>query len=432
MPLAARPIAGVLFVQLNTAPAGVPLKVTAVVVLSLHSSWLPTAFTVGVVLTVMVNVKADPVQVTEEPVKVGVTVMVAEMAAPPALVGVNVGRLPEPLAARPMAVLLLVQVKVVPVTLLPKAGGVTEMPLQYTWLAMVTVGIGFTVMVNVCGVPVQVVPPLVYEGVTVMVATTGALPVLVAVNEAMLPLPLAARPMLGALLVQLYTVPVTVPLKLMAAVAVPLQRTWLATAFTVGVGFTVMVNVCAAPVQVRPALVYEGVTVMVAVTGVVPVLVAVNEAMLPLPLAARPMPVLLFVQLYTVLATAPVKLTAVVAAALHTTWSAGSATVGVGFTVMVKVVEAPVQVTPFAVNEGVTVKVLVSGALVALAAVNAGMLPVPLVAAKPMASPVRVQAYSAPGVLPVNVVAATLPPGQCTWLLTLFTVGIGFTFTVAD
>ena len=62
-----------------------------------------------------------------------------------------------------------------------------------------TVGAGLTVIVNVMGVPTQ---PLA-DGVTVIVAITGAVPALVAVNEAILPLPAAARPMDGVVLVQL-------------------------------------------------------------------------------------------------------------------------------------------------------------------------------------------------------------------------------------
>ena len=58
-----------------------------------------------------------------------------------------------------------------------------------------------------------------------------------------------------------------------------------------------MVKVVVYPVQVVDALVYEGVTVIVAVTGAVPLLAAANEAMLPVPVAARPIEVLLFVQL---------------------------------------------------------------------------------------------------------------------------------------
>lgn len=67
------------------------------------------------------------------------------------------------------------------------------------------------------------------------------------------------------------------------------------TAVTDGVGLTVMVNVFDGPLQPTPLLVF-GVTVMVAVTGAVPVLIAVKEAMSPLPLAANPMLVLVFVQ----------------------------------------------------------------------------------------------------------------------------------------
>ena len=58
-----------------------------------------------------------------------------------------------------------------------------------------------------------------------------------------------------------------------------------------------MVKFCGVPLQVAPALVYDGVTVMVAVIAVVPALVAVKLGMLPLPLAPKPMLVLLFDQL---------------------------------------------------------------------------------------------------------------------------------------
>jgi D-ribose pyranose/furanose isomerase RbsD len=61
--------------------------------------------------------------------------------------------------------------------------------------------------------------------VTVIVATTGALVALVAVNDAMFPAPEAARPIDGALFVQLNTVPGTLPLKLTAVVAVLLHKT---------------------------------------------------------------------------------------------------------------------------------------------------------------------------------------------------------------
>ena len=100
----------------------------------------------------------------------------------------------------------------------------------------------------------------------------------------------------------------TPPEKLTAVVGAPAQTVWLDMVPAVGVGFTVMVKVIGVPVQ-PPAV---GVTVMVLVTGVVPVLVAVNDPILPTPEPAKPMVVLLFVQLNTVPATEPEKLTAVV------------------------------------------------------------------------------------------------------------------------
>jgi hypothetical protein len=46
-------------------------------------------------------------------------------------------------------------------------------------------------------------PALVYDGVTVIVATTGELPVLTALNDAILPEPVAANPIDGVSFVQL-------------------------------------------------------------------------------------------------------------------------------------------------------------------------------------------------------------------------------------
>ena len=84
-------------------------------------------------------------------------------------------------------------------------------------------------------------------------------------------------------------------------------------------------------------------------------LMPVNEAILVLPEAARPIEVLSLVQLNVVPATVPAKFTAVVDAPLQSAWSAGSATVGVGFTVIVKVWAVPGQLLAV----GVTVMVAV-------------------------------------------------------------------------
>lgn len=68
----------------------------------------------------------------------------------------------------------------------------------------------------------------------------------------------------------------------------PLQTVWSATGLTVGVGLTTIVNVCDVPVQVIPALVYTGVTVISAVMGDKPVFTAVKAVILPVPLAGKP------------------------------------------------------------------------------------------------------------------------------------------------
>ena len=82
-------------------------------------------------------------------------------------------------------------------------------------------------IVKVVGVPLQPTDPLVKRGVTVIVAVTGAVPVLTAVKEEMSPVPLANNPIEGVLFVQLYTIvpPVAVVPKDTAVVFAPLQTT---------------------------------------------------------------------------------------------------------------------------------------------------------------------------------------------------------------
>ena len=58
-----------------------------------------------------------------------------------------------------------------------------------------------TVIVKVSSSPSQTTPPFSNVGVTVMVATTGVLIVLVAVKARISPLPLPKRPILGVLFV---------------------------------------------------------------------------------------------------------------------------------------------------------------------------------------------------------------------------------------
>ena len=62
-------------------------------------------------------------------------------------------------------------------------------------------GNGLTVMVKVLEAPLHVMPPLLKTGVTVIVAIIGNEVVFVAANAGILPVPLAASPIEGALFV---------------------------------------------------------------------------------------------------------------------------------------------------------------------------------------------------------------------------------------
>jgi fumarate reductase subunit D len=136
------------------------------------------------------------------------------------------------------------------------------------------------VIVKVLGIPRQ---PFAC-GVTLMFAIIGDVPILVVVKLGMFPLPVAAKPIEVLSFAQSKVVPVTLPVNAIMPLAMPLHFTILAIEFTVGIGFTVMVNVLDEPGQ----LLADGVTVIVAVTGVVPAFSPVKEGIELLPEAAIP------------------------------------------------------------------------------------------------------------------------------------------------
>ena len=142
-------------------------------------------------------------------------------------------------------------------------------------------GVGLTKTVAVIGVPGQ---PLAV-GVIVKVTVNGAFVVFVNV-PLILPVPLAAIPVTATVLslVQLYVVPLTLPLSTIVVIVAAEQMVCddgVATAF--GVGLTNTVAVIGVPVQ--PLAV--GVMVKVTVTGAFVVLV--NAPLIsPAPLAAIP------------------------------------------------------------------------------------------------------------------------------------------------
>jgi len=354
VPVPANPMEGVALVQSKVVLATVSTKVTATVEAPLQSVCGFTASTVGVGLTVMVNVSGVPVQVFAE----GITVIVAVSIEEPLFIALKVAMSPFPPTASPIEASLFVHAYVVPTTGAAKTTGVVAAPLHSVWpVTGDTVGVGFIVIVNVSGLPTQ---PLA-DGVTVTVAVTIEEPLFMALKEGMSPLPAVPRPIEGMSFVQLKDVPATVPTNITPVVCAPLHNVWSVTVATVGVGFTVMVNVSGVPVQPLA----DGVAVMLAVCIVAPVLVAVNAGMSPFPFAASPMEGLSFVQTKDVALTPPAKFTAVATEPLHRVWSAMGSTLGVGLIVTVKLMGNPKH--EFA--EGVAEIFAVMGELVALVAV---------------------------------------------------------------
>ena len=87
-----------------------------------------------------------------------------------------------------------------PVVGLEKTTAAVAVLLHTTWFATgFTTGVGFTVIVKVIVGPAQPAA----TGVTVIVATSGALVLLTAMKDGISPVPAGARPMAGVLLVQL-------------------------------------------------------------------------------------------------------------------------------------------------------------------------------------------------------------------------------------
>ena len=190
-------------------------KLPLPVMITCKLPWL----TVGVGFTSTVAVMDAPGQ----PLAVGVMVKVTVTGALVVLVNMPL-ILPAPLAAIPVTVtvLFLVQLKVVPETAPDNTIVVIGLAEQIVCEAGVAtaLGVGFTSTVAVTGVPEQ---PLA-TGVIVKVTVTGAFVVLVS-EPLIVPEPLAGIPVTVAVLslVQLNTVPATVPLNAIGVMAAPEQ-----------------------------------------------------------------------------------------------------------------------------------------------------------------------------------------------------------------
>lgn len=147
----------------------------------------------------------------------GVTTIVAVTGAVPLFSAVNAAMSPVPAAPSPMLAALFVHSNVAP-AVPAKLIAAVNAPLHTAWFeGAVTVGVGLTVIVN------DVVDPLhePNEGVTTIVAVTGAAPVLIAANAAMLPVPVGASPIDGVSFVHEYDD--ADPVKFTRVVFAPLQ-----------------------------------------------------------------------------------------------------------------------------------------------------------------------------------------------------------------
>jgi hypothetical protein len=162
----------------------------------LHNDWLDTETTVGVGLTLIAKDVGEPTQ----PAADGVTVIFEVTSDVPVLIAANAAIVPAPLDARPIDVLSLVQLYVVPLPAPLKFTVVVDDPLHTDWLDTVaTTGVGLTLIVNDVEEPEQPVA----VGVTVILAVAIDVPELTVVNDEISPVPLEGRPIDVLSLVQL-------------------------------------------------------------------------------------------------------------------------------------------------------------------------------------------------------------------------------------
>jgi hypothetical protein len=207
------------------------------------------------------------------------------------------------------------------------------------------VGTGFTVIENVTDVPGQ---PFAV-GVAITIPVNVLFPEFNPVNELKSPIPLAAKPIPVWVLVQFTAVLFAEDEKITPFTFCPTQSVWLGTVAKIGTGFTVIEKVIGVPVQPFAL----GVAITVPVNGELVVFVPVNELMLVVvPLAAKPIPVSLFIQLIVVPLTFDEYVIPFTVCPAQTVWFVIADSEGIGFTVIEKLTGAPVQ--PFALGVAVT------------------------------------------------------------------------------
>lgn len=186
---------------------------------------------------------------------------------------------------------------------------------------------------NVWADPGQANPLAVKVGMTLMVPEIGAEVKFWAANPR-LPEPEAPRPIEVLVLVHAYVTPFAMLEVKLNAALLPWQKLPEAGAFMTGFGFTVNWVLTGAPGQACPLVVRDGVAEIVPEIGAVPLLVAVNTGMFPLPEAAKPMEAFVLVHVNTEPAGVAVKFTPVLLLVAQRIWGVNAVATGVGSTVI--------------------------------------------------------------------------------------------------
>lgn len=307
----------------------------------------------------------------------------------------------------------LVHEKVAPAEKLVNAMAGLLVPLQVITFEMVlTEGLCLTVIENVVGLPAQ--PPT--RGVTVMVAVTSALLLLLAMNAGIGPEPEVPNPILADD-VQSNEAPADELVKLMEGAEVSSQYERFETELTVAlVGLTVTLNDCVGPGHPLRL----GVTVTVEVTEEAPGLVAVKAGMEPEPEFPNPTFAEL-VQVKVVPAVGLLKLIAALAVPLQTLTFPTALTVATGRMVTSKLEASPTQ----PLTEGTTATLAVTFEVPLLTEVKLGILPDPDVPKPTLVE--LVQKNVAPALELLKEIPLTPAPLQAVTLLTGFTVATGLT-----
>lgn len=179
----------------------------------------------------------------------------------------------------------------------------------------------------------------------------------------------------------------------------------------------VIVNVIGGPVHVTPPVVIEAITVNVAVMGPVVLFTPRNVGINPVPeVGFKPIfgPAVCD-QLIVAPGTVLVKTIEGTCVWKQKILLLTGLTIGVGLTVMVKVMDGPGHGDPVVpVYVAKTVKVEVIGAPLVLVATNAGTFPVPLIGSTPISGvgTVRDHVNVTPGILLPKTMEATFAPAH--------------------